>query len=43
MYSYTYRDAFIGRIDAEAETPAFWPPDVMLGKTEGGGEADNRG
>ena len=28
---------FIGRIDAEAETPILWPPDVktlMLGKTE---------
>ena len=34
---------FIGRTDAEAETPAFWPPDVMLGKIEGGGEADDRG
>ena len=31
---------FIGRIDAEAETPILWPPDVektvMLGKMEGG-------
>ena len=35
---------FIGRTDAEAETPILWPPDVknwlmektlMLGKTEG--------
>ena len=33
---------FIGRIDAEAETPILWPPDadsfektLMLGKTEG--------
>ena len=33
---------FIGRIDAEAEAPIFWPPDaksdsleMMLGKTEG--------
>ena len=35
---------FIGRIDVEAETPIFWPPDektdslentLMLGKTEG--------
>ena len=36
---------YIGRIDAEAETPILWPPDgradslektLMLGKTEGG-------
>ena len=36
---------FIGRTDAEAETPILWPPDVknihlektlMLGKIEGG-------
>ena len=32
---------FIGRTDAEAETPILWPPDalektLMLGKTEGG-------
>ena len=33
---------FIGRTDAEAEAPIFWPPDaksdsleMMLGKTEG--------
>ena len=31
---------FIGRTDAEAETPIFWPPDssektLMLGKIEG--------
>ena len=42
---------FIGRTDAEAEAPVLWPPDVksglvrktlMLGKTEGRGEGDNR-
>ena len=32
---------FIGRTDAEAETPILWPPDslektLMLGKIEGG-------
>ena len=30
---------FIGRIDAEADTPILWPPDIqtlMLGKIEGG-------
>ena len=32
---------FIGRIDAEAETPILWPPDsfektLMLGKIKGG-------
>ena len=44
---------FIGRSDAEAETPIFWPPDVknwFTGKDPGcwerlkaGGEEDNRG
>ena len=43
---------FIGRTDAEAETPMLWPPDVktdslektlMLGKIKGGGEGDDRG
>ena len=43
---------FIGRTDAEAETPILRPPDVknrligktlMLGKIEGGGEGDDRG
>ena len=42
---------FIGRTDAEAETPILWPPDVknslektlMLGKIEAGGEGDDRG
>ena len=42
----------IGRTDAEAETPIFWPPDVksdslektlMLGGLETGGEGDDRG
>ena len=42
---------FIGRTDAEAGTPILWPPDaknwliwkdLMLGKTEAGGEGDNR-
>ena len=42
----------IGRTDAEAETPVFWPPDVksdslektlMLGGLETGGEGDDRG
>ena len=43
---------FIGRIDAEAETPVLWPPDaknwliwktVTLGKIEGRRRGDNRG
>ena len=43
---------FIGRTNAEAETPTFWPPngknwligkDPDAGKTEGGGEGDDRG
>ena len=43
---------FIGRTDAEAETPILWPPHaktdslektLMLGKTEAGGEVDGRG
>ena len=43
---------FIGRTDAEAGTPILWPPDaknwliwkdLMLGKTEAGGEGDNTG
>ena len=44
---------FIGRTDAETETPILWSPDVkktdslektlMLGKTEGWGEGDDRG
>ena len=43
---------FIGRADAEAETPIFWPPDaknwligknLILGKIEAEGEGDNRG
>ena len=43
---------FIGRTDAEAETPILCPPDVknwltgktlMLGKMKAGGEGDNRG
>ena len=44
---------FIGRTDAEAETPIFWPPDVkiwLIGKEsqcwerlKAGGEGDNRG
>ena len=25
---------FMGRTDVEAETPIFWPADVMLGKIE---------
>ena len=42
---------FIGRTDAEAETPIFWPPDsknslektLMMGKVEGGrGRAQQR-
>ena len=36
---------FIGRTDAEAETPILGPPDVknpMLGKVEGGREGDDR-
>ena len=40
---------FIGRIDAEAETPILWPPDaksfaktLMLGKTEGGRRGQQR-
>ena len=43
---------FIGRTDADAETPVLWPPDgrtgsfektLMLGKSEAGGEGDNGG
>ena len=44
---------FIGRTDAEAETPILWPSDVqrtdsfektlMLGKIEGGRRGDDRG
>ena len=43
---------FIGRTDAKAETPIFWPPHVkidslekalMLGGIGGGGEGDDRG
>ena len=43
---------FIGRTDAEAETPILWPPDVknwllektlMLGRLKVGGERDDRG
>ena len=43
---------FIGRTDAEAETPILWPPDVknwllektlMLGRLKVGGEMDDRG
>ena len=43
---------FIGRTDGEAETPILWPPDaknrliwkhLMLGKTEAGGDGDDRG
>jgi len=43
---------FIGRTDAEAETPILWPPDVknwliwkdpVLGKIEDGRRRDNRG
>ena len=42
---------FIGRTDAEAETPIIRPSDakdlfektLMLGKIEGGGEGDDRG
>ena len=43
---------FIGRTDAEAETPILWPPDVknwLIGKDwcwerlKAGGEGDNRG
>ena len=43
---------FIGRTDAEAETPILWPPDakswligktLMLGKTEGRRRGDDRG
>ena len=43
---------FIGRTDAEAETPILWPPDVktdslektlMLGQIKGRGEGDDRG
>ena len=42
---------FIGRIDAEAETPIIWPPDgrteslektLMLGKIEGRGRGRQR-
>ena len=44
--------AFIGRTDAEAETPILWPPDakswliektLLLGKIEGRKRGDNRG
>ena len=38
---------FIGRTDAEAETPIFWPPDMknwLIWKDpDSGGEGDNRG
>ena len=45
---------FIGRTDAEAETPILWPPDVKNGligndsdagkeRLKAGGEGDNRG
>ena len=43
---------FIGRTNAEAETPILWPPEgknwliwktLMLGKIEAGGEGDDRG
>ena len=42
---------FIGRTDAEAETPILWPPDaknslektVMLERLKAGGEGDDRG
>ena len=39
---------FIGRTDAEAETPILWPPDsleksLILGKTEGRRRGDDRG
>ena len=43
---------FIGRTDAEAETPILWPPDVKswligkdpdAGKVKAGGEGDDRG
>ena len=44
---------FIGRTDAEAETPVLWPPDAkscLIGKDldagkrfRAGGEGDNRG
>ena len=37
---------FIGRTDAEAETPILWPPDVktlMLRKTEGKRRRGGRG
>ena len=40
---------FIGRTDAEAETPILWPPDaksfakiLMLGKSEGGRRGQQR-
>ena len=35
---------FIGRTDAEAETPIIWPPEktLMLGKTEGGRRGQQR-
>ena len=36
---------FIGRTDAESETPILWPPDaktLMLGKIEGKRRRDNR-
>ena len=43
---------FIGRTDVEAETPKLWPlmrrtdsmeKTLILGKTEAGGEGDDRG
>ena len=43
---------FIGRTDAEAETPILWPPmqrpdsfekNLRLGRLKAGGEGDNRG
>ena len=36
---------FIGRTDAEAETPIFWPPDVksqLIGKDPDAGEGNDR-
>ena len=39
---------FIGKTDAEAETPILWPPvafkkTLMLGRLRAGAEGDNRG
>ena len=44
---------FIGRTDAEAEAPIFWPPDakktdclektLLLGKLKAGRDGDDRG